>query len=113
VKNVAQRVKGVVKGGHKVVSVRRGQEGACVRVRNHPLSQFCHEWVIIQCHDCLLSCVILGREVKVVALLSIKSRNFVNEGHGIASVRGQEGVSSVVGIVSLLWPCVGVLCCCC
>ena len=140
-KNVALRVKSrkFVNGSHKVASVR-GQEGLslgveivllwwpCVGVGIHlVLNQFCCKIMIVQCREGMLFHFILGREVKSVVLRG-KSHNLVNGSHKIVSVQGREGVSSVVGIVSLLWPRVGfrshrvanqlrvgggVLCCCC
>jgi hypothetical protein len=79
----------------------------CVGVGSHlVLIQFCHKMVSVQCHEGMLIHVILGCEVNSVALGRM-SCNLVNGSHKIASVQGREGVLSIVGIVSLLWPRVG------
>ena len=141
-KSVALRVRihKVINGSHEVASVR-GREGMllgvgivlllwpCVGVRSHlVLNQFCHKIVIVQGREGMLFLFVLGREVKSLAL-RIKSHSFITGIHKIASVQGREGVSSVVGIVLLLWSRVGFLshcvvnqlrlgggvlfCCCC
>ena len=142
VKSVAWRVRicKVINGSHEVASVR-GREGMlsgvgivlllwpCVGVRSHlVLSQLCHKVVIVQGWEGMLFLFIIGHELKSLAL-GIKSHSFVNGIHKIASVLGREGVSSVVGIVLLLWSRLGFLshcvvnqlclgggvrfCCCC
>ena len=55
----------------------------------------------------VLCLFVAGREVKN-SVLSVKSRKGVNGSHEMANVRGQEGMWSGVGMVSLSWPFVGV-----
>ena len=98
-KNVAWRVKSGkgVSGSHKVVmSVCWGQEGASVGIEDHPLSQFCHKCVIVQCLDCLLSHVILGHEVQGVAL-KIKSHNLANGAKGLQAYGARRACHWVWG----------------